>query len=417
MSRRLATLFYAGALALTPVSVACKFLLGTTDVTWIDPSLLLSLLALLALVPHWEDFLQDELRPLVAGAAVLTLASIAGAFSGMLLRPPSSLYTVLREPLRLWLNLGWLVASAWFIKYRPRVVLAGAIVAVMFGLGAGIYLELAAFHLAPAPALVAAYARAYLARQTLWFNGFPLLRMGSLFFEAPPFGLFMFSMFVVLRRLQGSVRARKWSTAGLFAAALGVLFSLSDQVLLAGAVGVFSGLPHMARRRPAVAWSLAILLTLLVFAFELQSFDVKQTSSNTGVVTRINGGSVGERSFHLQYGWSLLGAHPAASIFGIGPGRYGEYAADSGDFPDSVNMQTSEMEILVEWGVAGLALWIGLIGYLAFRIVQLHGVPGLGLLSALIIADSFQANWKHEAVFLAIAALSITPGARYELQP
>ena len=416
MTRRLATLFYAGALALTPVSVACKFLLGATDVTWIDPSLLLSMLALLALVPYWEDFLQDELRPIVAGAAVLTLTSICCALSGMLLRPPSSLYTVMREPLRLWLNLGWLVASAWFLKHRPRVVLVGAIVAVMFGLGAGIYLELAAFHLVPAPALVASYARSYLARQTLWYHGFPLLRMGSLFFEAPPFGLFMFSMFVVLRRVQGSFLSRRWSAAGLMAAALGVLFSLSDQVLLAGAVGVFSGLPQMARKRPAVTWSLAIVVTLLVCVFELQSFDVKQTSSNTGVVTRINGGSVGERSFHLQYGWQLLGAHPAAALFGIGPGRYGEYAADSGDFPNTVNMQTSEMEILVEWGVAGLAVWIALLACLAFRIAHLHGVPGLGLLTALIIADSFQANWKHEAVFLAIAALSITSCVAREAQ-
>jgi hypothetical protein len=194
------------------------------------------------------------------------------------------------------------------------------------------------------------------------------------------------------------------------------LFSLSDQVLLAGAVGVFSGLPQMARKRPAVTWSLAIVVTLLVCAFELQSFDVKQTSSNTGVVTRINGGSVGERSFHLQYGWQLLGAHPAATLFGIGPGRYGEYAADTGDFPDSVNMQTSEMEILVEWGVAGLAVWIGLLGCVAFRIAHLHGVPGLGLLAALIIADSFQANWKHEAVFLAIAALCVAPNVAREAQ-
>jgi hypothetical protein len=39
------------------------------------------------------------------------------------------------------------------------------------------------------------------------------------------------------------------------------------------------------------------------------------------------------------------------------------------------------------------------------RAWEVHGVLGLGLVLGLILADSFQANWKHEAVFLAIAAL------------
>jgi hypothetical protein len=409
MSRRLATLFFVGALVLTPVSVACKFLLGATNAVWIDPSLLLSMVALLALLPRWEDFLDDELRLLVAGAAVLFLASLCSVVSGTLLRPPSSLYSVFREPLRLWLNLGWFLTCAWFLKHQPRTVFIGAVIAVMFGLSAGIYLELAAFNLAPAPALAVSYARTYLARQTLWFHGFPLLRMGSLFFEAPPFGLFMFSMVVVLHRLRKSVSSGIWSRVGLTAAALGALFSLSDQVLFAGAVGVFSGLPQLAKKRPTTTWLLAIVITIVVCAFEFQSIDIKQASSTTGVVTRINGGSVAERSFHLRYGWQILGAHPAATLFGIGPGRYGEYAAESGDFPDTVNMQTSEMEILVEWGVAGLATWLVLLGGLALRAAQLHGLLGLGLVVALVIADSFQANWKHEAMFLAVAALSIAP--------
>jgi hypothetical protein len=414
MSRKIATSFFLAALALTPVSVGCKFLLGATDSVWIDPSLLLSLVALLFLLPHWEDFLATELRMLTAAAGLLALASLGSAVSGMLLRPPASLYIVFREPLRLWLNLGWLVTCGWFLRYRPRVVLTGAVTAVIFALSAGIYLELSAFRLVPAPVLVASYARSYLARQTLWFEGFPLLRMGSLFFEAPPFGLFMFSMFLVLRRLQHF--GRRWSIAGMSAAALGGLFSLSDQVYLAGAVGAFSGLPTMAKKRPATAILSVGMLMVLLGSYELQTLAVKHASSDTGVVTRINGGSVGERNFHLRYGLRILGAHPAASVFGIGPGRYGEYAAESGNYPDTVTMQTSEMEILVEWGVAGLALWIALFAGFGYRLAQLHGVAGPGLLLALAIADSFQANWKHEAVFLALAALLVTPGSREELQ-
>jgi hypothetical protein len=124
-------------------------------------------------------------------------------------------------------------------------------------------------------------------------------------------------------------------------------------------------------------------------------------------VTRVNGGSVSERSFHINYGLSLLGAHPAASLFGIGPGRYGEYASETGYFLDTVNMQTSELELLVEWGVIGLTVWIALLGCVAARVWELNGLLGFGLLLGLILADSFQANWKYEAVFLAIGALSL----------
>jgi hypothetical protein len=415
--RRLSTQIFVITLALTPVSVACKFLFGATDSVWIDPSLLLSLLVLILLLPRWQDFLHDSLRPLAAGTALLFLASLGCALSGVILRPPSSLYTVLREPLRLWLNLAWFLVAAWFCRFRPRAVLAGSILAVIFALGAGIYLELAAFHLAPAPALVAAYTRSYLARQTIWFQGFPLPRMGSLFFEAPPFGLFMFSMLVVLRRMRAF--APSWSGAASLLAGLGVLLSLSDQVLMAGAIGVFSGLPGRSgvQKRPVMIWGIAILVTILVCAFEFQSLAVKQASSDTGVVTRINGGSVGERDFHIRYGLRLLGTYPAATLLGVGPGRYGEYAADSGNFPNTVNMQTSEMEILVEWGLGGVLVWMVLLGALAGRIQTLHGIAGLGLLLALIIADSFQANWKYEAVFLAIAALAVAPRPEVEVRP
>jgi hypothetical protein len=132
---------------------------------------------------------------------------------------------------------------------------------------------------------------------------------------------------------------------------------------------------------------------------------VKQTASSAGIVSWINGASLGERSFHARYGLSLLQTHPAATLFGIGPGRYGEYASETGDFPDTVNMQTSELEILVEWGVIGLAVWAVLLACITARVWEVHGVLGVGLLLGLILADSFQANWKYEAAFLAMGAL------------
>jgi hypothetical protein len=405
MSVRIATILYAVAVVAIPISVASKFLLGLTGSTWIDPTLILATAALLVLIPHWGDFLAGELRLVVAGTALVAGLSLICALSGVLLRPPSSLYDALREPLRLWLNLGWFLLSCWFLIHKPRVILLCSIIAVAFGLGSGIYFHLVAFGAAPASASIVSYTRAYLLRQTLWVNGFPIPRMGGLFFESPPFGLFMFSMLVVLACTREIGRYSKWTACALTFAVIGIVCSLADQVLLAGSVGLLSWLPNLGKKHPGITWPLAIVVTVALCVFEFQAIGAKQSSSATGVVTRINGASVGERDFHLRYGLSLLQGRPAASLFGIGPGRYGEYASETGDFPDTVNMQTSEIELLVEWGVIGLAVWIALFAGVAARVWDLHGVLGLGLLVAIILADSFQANWKYEAVFLAIAAL------------
>jgi len=405
VSVRIATLLYSIAIAAIPISVASKFLLGLTGTTWIDPTLLLALAALLALFPRWGDFFKGDLRLVAAGTAVLFLVTLVCAVSGVLLRPPSSLYAALREPIRLWLNLCWFLVSCWFLIYKPRVILRCSIFAVAFGLAAGVYLYLVALGSAPAPRPVISYTRAYFIRQTIWLNGFPIPRMGGLFFEAPPFGLFMFSMLIVLSFTRQAGRHPKWTACGITFAALGMLLSLADQVLLAGTVGLFSSLPNLGKKRPGIVWPLAIAATVAIFAFEFQSISEKGVSSTTGIVTRINGSSVGERSFHLHYGLSLLQAEPAATLLGIGPGRYGEYASETGFFADTVNMQTSEVELLVEWGAIGLAAWAALLACVMARAWEVHGVLGLGLVLGLILADSFQANWKHEAVFLAIAAL------------
>lgn len=413
MNTKVAVALYSLAVIVIPIGVASKFLLGLDDVTWIDPTLVLSVASMALLLPRWGDFLVAGLRPLTIGAVILAAASLACAFSGFLLRPTPSLYSAIREPLRLWLNLCWLLLSAWFIRYRPRVVLRCSGIAVVFALCTGIYLDLVVIGIAPAPQLVISYARLYFLRQTVWFGYTPIPRMSGLYFEGPPFGLFMFSMLVVLCVLRRDGFRSKWNGRSIGLATLGTVLSLADQVLLGAFVSLVVCLPVLGKKDAYVLRTLIIFTIVGLGAFEAYSISAKGGTSVSAVGSNINGNSVGERSFHLRYGISLLEAHPSATLFGIGPGRYGEYVAETGNYPDTESMQTSEAEVLVEWGVAGLLVWLVLLAWVTRHAWAAHRILGIGLLFGLVVADSFQANWKHEAVFLAIATLCIPIGDRH----
>jgi O-antigen ligase len=186
-----------------------------------------------------------------------------------------------------------------------------------------------------------------------------------------------------------------------------VLFSIADQVFLGGILCLLVSLPVFGQKSKRFTLLLVLGLTATLGAFEIRSIALKQSASGSKIATEINGSSVGERNFHFHYGLSLLEAYPAATLFGIGPGRYGEYVAETGNYPDTVSMQSSEPEVLVEWGVVGLLAWIVFLGCATNRVWNAHRTVGIALLTGLIAADSFQANWKQEAVFLAIAVLCI----------
>jgi O-antigen ligase len=266
-------------------------------------------------------------------------------------------------------------------------------------------MDLVVFGVAPAPPSVVMYMRIYFLRQAIPINGIPVPRMGGLFVEAPPFGLFMFSMLAalcVMRKNGFRTREGAW---GIAIAAVGVLLSMADQVLLGALLSLLLSLPFLGKGRTRLMWIVTIGLAFTLGAFEIRSLTIKEMASGSQIATEINGSSIGERSFHFHYGMSLLQNSPVATILGIGPGRYGEYVAETGNYPDTVNMQTSEPEILVEWGVVGLLVWVILFCGTTVRIWAMHRTLGIGLILGLILADSFQANWKYEAVFLAIATL------------
>jgi hypothetical protein len=403
---KIASFFYALALVTLPAGPATKLLLGREDLIWIDPALIFSALAFVALLPEWRRKDLQNLTGVVCAILVLTLLSVACAGSGFLFRPVDKLYDPLREPLRLFLELIWFLTSAWFLRFRPVLVLRWAAVAALLGLLSGVFVYLVAFGLIPAPAPMIAYSGEYLLRQTIWYGDIPIPRMGGLFVEAPPFGLFMFGLGVVFCTALRSGRYRTIALIGVVFSFAGALASLADQVVPAVVLCVGAAVLSVSTRP---AWLKPLMLTaaagILIIAGAVSLKEKITSETGAANASSIYRNSVGERNFHLHYGLSLLQQQPRATLFGIGPGRYGEYVADTGYFPDTVTMQYTVPEILVEWGVAGLAVWIFIAAATARKVCVLNGLAGTGMLLALLLADSFQANWKCETVFLAVAAL------------
>lgn len=403
---KIAAFFYALAVLSLPIGSASKLLFGQQEMVWIDPTLIFSALAFLALIPAWRKIDTGCLRPVTTAVTVLTVLCLVCAGFGFLLRPTAEMNNALREPLRLVLTMIWMVTSCWFLRARPAFTVKFTAIAALLGLASGIYIYLAAFGTIPASATAIVYSRRYLIQQAVWYDELLVPRMGGLFVEAPPFGLCMMALGAVLWAAHRSGIRSKVLVMGFVASAVGVIASLAGQVLLGAGICVSAMvLSSKTRRTWLKPLALCIMAFILVSA-GWQSLVAKGISqANATTTSRIYADSVGERNFHLNYGLSLLERDPLAALLGIGPGRYGEYVAETGYFTDTTTMQFTAPELLVEWGVVGLGVWLVIVISLGLRVNRIHAIAGVCVLFGLLVADSFQANWKSEAVFLAIAAL------------
>jgi hypothetical protein len=408
---KVASFLYALALLTLGAGPATKVFFGGAEITWLDPPLIFSMLALVALLPHLDRENTIVWREIAGPLAALMLACGLCVVSGFLLLPTSEVYNVLREPSRFVLMLVWFAVSCWFLQERRQMVIRYAAAGALLGLLSGIYVYCAAMRLLPAPLALVAYAQQYWIRQAFWAWGVPIPRMGGLFIEAPPFGLFMLGLLVFFLIALRSGAQSKAAKLGLAITLLGAIASLADQVTIAAVVCLAASMASLKMRRrwlrPAV---LGAAFCVLAGAAFLSMRTKLAEGAQAGEPVSIYRNSVGERNFHLRYGASLIGQQPVAAVFGIGPGRYGEYVSETGLFPDTVTMQYTAPEILVEWGVAGFVVWAGVLAMLGARAWRLHGLAGLGLLAGLLIADSFQANWKSETVFLAASAFCVRWG-------
>jgi len=398
----LAKPLYALAVVLLPLSYGTKLAFGWDAMVWVDPTLVLAIPAFLLVGARPID----RLGLLVAGTAFFS-ASV-----GAILLTPSGgslagLYDVYREPIRLLLNLVWFWTSVRLFTLDKSFVLNWLAVSVTVQLLIGCYLLVSLLGWVPIPDQVRAYTADYLVRQSLHVRGLIVPRMGGSFVESPPFGLFMFSAFAIFtlalfrERLRGGLLVLGFSVS-----LLGSLLSLSDQILMALAWCLLSWLV-LARTRllslltkPLVA-ALVVTVSIYVAASIVQKVRISETT-----VAARSGLSVGERMFHSAYAMDLLAEHPALLLFGIGPGRYGDYATRTGRFPDTVTVQVTAVEWLVEYGVLGMAVILAWIARIGGHAVRGLGWLGLSTLGGLLLANMFQANWKWEAWFMGLAYLN-----------
>lgn len=392
---------YALSVVLIPLTYGTKLALGFPDVTWVDPTLILACLLWLVLRP----------RPAPTVTVILLLVAVISAVVGFYWKavPGSTgtaLYDTFREVTRLGLNIVWFWISLTLLRRDRGFVISWLGVAVSVQLLLAVVLWFGAVNLFSLPHPIGSYLRTYALRQAVWLFGIPIPRFAGTFIESPPFGLFMFASFIVfaLAYVREGMRGR-WLMIGLMSSLVGSLASLANQVLLALVLFVSLGLGgHIRGTRRALMVLTSVVLLVSVTPYLWYSF-LPKARELSWQGSAVYGASVGERAFHFRYSINHLAEKPELLLSGAGPGRYGHYAVETGIFPDTVTPQFTVIEWLFEYGVLGLtllSLWLILVARKAWHA---YGIAGLVAVISLILANMFQANWKWEAWFLALAFL------------
>lgn len=394
------------AILLMPLSAGVKDMLGMQSVTWVNPALLLCVFILLYFRPVIEP---------VSTLLVAVVAFISGALGGLIWEP-WGIYSALREPVKLAMGLIWFLVAKTAWERAPNLVERTLVVVVLLELAAAVYVWLALAGYAPALFLDATFIEEYRFKQIILVGGLIVQRLLGTFFEGPPFGLFMFCALIIFmlqaRRANGS---NGWRRLGIFASLAGVIGSVSDQVLLGTFLFMAAYVLLTVRRLPRPRMVVAVLIVIAglsglgVADRVLTKFDQIGMVDESGAAGLSGAG----RAFHIQTGVTLWLSNPLTALMGIGPGRYGELLAERGTWPGSTTMQVTVVEWFVEYGVIGAAIilfWLAAVGKRAWAV---HGLLGITALGSLIVANGFQANWKSEAWFFALAFLAAgSPRAR-----
>lgn len=388
------------------------------EVTWVNPSLLIGVVLLVFYVAARGRFsVPKREEPVVKAGALFVGVYTVSALVAMMANTSwhggisAPLYAYMREPARcvfciaqFYLILAVVRRESVYVSVLKSLVWVG-----LFQLGVAIYLIAAAVYGLPLSSAWQEYMAFYLIRQVMWIGTTMVPRLGGVFREAPIFGLFMLcclSANLLLLRQKASVVYRM--TVGILA--LGVVACLSDQVLLGA---IFLALVMGARRLPTMLTRASVPSLLVgvgamgVLCWMCSVISVKYDVAATGGVRAhsARGHSMPERIFHTQYGLAQFTSNP---VTGIGPGLYGYYAKRTGAYDETVTMQATLPEILVESGILGLAAAALFFITICHKLLRERDDLALAITVSLAVASSLQSCWRWDYLFFTMGLVVVS---------
>lgn len=401
---KIAKILFGVSLILMPLSYGTKMALNI-DALWINPALIFGLLVFMLLQcplggkPVFFVFISSAISALIGG---LCFSPDKSSIDG--------LYTIFREPIRLWLNIALFSVVLYYYRRDSFYVIKMIAISIAIQFVVSLYIVLSVVGIAYLPAPINTYFVEAAQRQVVWFGNAAIPRLVGTFWESPPYGLFMFTGFSIILLYINQSKQKKYPL--IFASGcgfLGTIGSLADQVLL-GMLAFF--IAHFflnAIKAKRILRGVIIAILLFVSAFYVADriiFKLQEAQDSTNIYS-----SAGERIYHSQLVMNILEDSPYLLLTGIGPGRYGEYAARYGSFPDSVTVQFTLMEWIGEYGFMGLGAMLIFVFDCYRKAIANYGISGGATWIGIMLANMFQSNWKWEIWFVAMAVLACDLGA------
>jgi hypothetical protein len=414
----LAFFFFRLAVFFIPASFAIKFFIGLPEIIWLDPCLFIGLVALLFYLVENKTLPNSRI---IGIGFLLVVIYFLSSFLNTMFAPswfPEEAYTVqllLAEPIKVMLNMIFFTLT--FIYARDpnhrKTIVYWLGWSALLQLGLAVYLVAATYQPLPLPASFAEYTQNYAARQSLWFGDLRVTRLAGTFFESPPFGLFMFAVFLVTFYEATTSRSKQlYFFASV--AFLGVLGSLSTQVLggiLAwGAVAVL-GLLNL-KPKSITRWlgNSAVVIGAVLALVPVIAYLIYSISSRIAIVERylnhperLFASSFGERFFHIFNVFDVVSQNLLNLLLGVGS-RYGFYVHQAFPvYPDTTTPQVVPVDVLSATGLIGLVLFVVWLLLMLKPLFFLPKLQGIAVWIGLVAAISTQATWKWTAFFFALA--------------